>query len=394
MARVTLRKGRVRPVWAGHPWVFAQAIARVDGAPAPGDAVEVRDPEGHFLGRGFWSPKSAIPVRIVTRDPQEPLDEGAIVRRVERAAALRRQLGLPREGTDGYRLIHAEGDGLPGLIADVYREAAVIQLGTHGMKRYEDIIAHAVGRVSGAKTVLEVASRRAQEREGLSVEPRVIRGPDRKRLEFTERGFSYAIEIELAQKTGFYFDQRENRARIEGLARGRRVLDLYSYVGAFGLAAARGGAEIVDAWDSSAPVIAEGASIAYANGLGDKVRFAKGDARRVMQKLAQDGERYDMVILDPPKLAPTAKHLAKARKAYQRLNASAMALVNEGGVLATCSCSAAMTEPELLRMVALAAKDARREATLLAVGHQGMDHPTLPAFPEGRYLDCAFVRLT
>ena len=172
------------------------------------------------------------------------------------------------------------------------------------------------------------------------------------------------------------------------------MLDLYSYVGAFGLAAARGGAEIVDAWDSSAPVIAEGASIAYANGLGDKVRFAKGDARRVMQKLSQDGERYDMVILDPPKLAPTAKHLAKARKAYQRLNASAMALVNEGGVLATCSCSAAMTEPELLRMVALAAKDARREATLLAVGHQGMDHPTLPAFPEGRYLDCAFVRLT
>jgi len=394
MARVTLRKGRVRPVWAGHPWVFAQAIARVDGAPAPGDAVEVRDPEGNFLGRGFWSPKSAIPVRLVTRDPAEALDEGAIVRRIEAAGALRQQLGLPREGTDGYRLVHAEGDGLPGLIADVYRDVAVMQLGTHGVKRFEDVIAHAVGRVSGARTVIEVPSRRAQEREGLDVEPRTLRGPAAKRLAFSERGFEYGVEIELAQKTGFYFDQRENRARVEGLARGRRVLDLYSYVGAFGLAAARGGAEFVDAWDSSAAVVAEGAAIAHANGLGEKVRFAKGDVRRVIQKLAQDGERYDMVILDPPKLAPTAKHLAKAKKAYRRLNANAMALVTRGGILATCSCSAAMTEPDLLRAVALAAKDARREVSLLAVGHQGMDHPTPVAFPEGRYLDCAFVRVS
>lgn len=393
MAKVTLRAGRVQPVWAGHPWVFAQAVDRVDGAPAAGDAVEVVDPKGKLLGRGFWSPSSAIPVRIVTRSPDEPLELPALTSRVETAVEMRRrELGLPSADTDGLRLIHAEGDGLPGLIVDVYRDVAVVQLLTIGMKRREDALFAAIARAANAKTVMEVPGGRAQRTEGIEVEPRVVRGPAIEKLRFRERGFEYEIPLSLAQKTGFYFDQRDNRALVERLARGRRVLDLYSYVGPFSLAAARGGAREVHAFDSSAAVIAEGASIAHANGHGEQIRFARADVRRILAQLVQDGERFDLAIVDPPKLAPSVRHLSRAQAAYRRLNARALEVLEPGGVLLTCSCSGALRHEDMLRVLALAARDAARETTLLHLGQQGMDHPVPIAFPEGRYLKAALVR--
>jgi 23S rRNA (cytosine1962-C5)-methyltransferase len=393
MSRVTLRTGRVQPVWAGHPWVFAQAIERVDGAPAPGDAVEVLDPKGNHLGRGFWSPRSAIPVRIVTRRADEALDEGCLVRRIEAAARHRRELGLPSEETDGFRLIHAEGDGLPGLIADVFRDVAVVQLLTIGMKRREDALFAAIARVTGARTVVEVPGGRAQQLEGIEIaEARVARGPAIDALRFRERGLEYAIPPTLGQKTGFYFDQRDNRALVERLASGKRVLDLYSYVGAFGLAAARGGAREVLAFDSSASVVAEGARIAAANGLADRLRFAKGDVKNVLGALLEEGQRFDLVMVDPPKLAPTARHLTRAQGAYRKLNTRALTLLERGGLLVSSSCSSAMRPEDFLRTLALAGRDAAREVTVLYVGQQGMDHPVPAAFPEGRYLKCAILR--
>ncbi len=394
MSRVILRAGRVQPVWAGHPWVFAQAVQRVDGAPAPGDVVEVLDPKGKHLGRGFWSPGSSIPVRIITRREDQSLDEACLAHRIEAAAAHRRELGLPGEATDGYRLIHAEGDGLPGLIVDVFGDVAVIQLLTIGMKRREGAIFGAVARTTGARTLVEVPGGRAQKREGIEVEPRVVRGPDVDELRFSERGIEYAIPTSLTQKTGFYFDQRDNRALVEKLARGKRVLDLYSYVGAFSMAAARGGAREALAFDSSAAVIAQGASIAHANGLGDRVRFARGDVRHVLGKLLEERERFDLVIVDPPKLAPTVRHLARAQTAYRRLNARALEVLERGGILVSCSCSGALRADDLLRTLSLAARDAARDVTLLHMGQQGLDHPTPAAFPEGRYLKCAVLRAT
>lgn len=392
MSRAILRAGRVQPVWAGHPWVFAQAIERVEGAPGPGDVIEVVDGKGNHLGRGFWSPGSAIPIRIVTRRPDEALDEAALARRIDAAAALRRELGLPSADTDGYRLVHAEGDGLPGLIVDVYRDVAVAQLLTIGMKRREEALFAAIARATGAKTVLEVPGGRAQASEGIEVRPRVVRGPGTTTLRFRERGFEYEIPLALAQKTGFYFDQRDNRAQVERLARGKRVLDLYSYVGAFALGAARGGASEVLAFDSSAAVVAEGASIAARNGLGERVRFARGDAKNVLGQLIAERRRFDLVIVDPPKLAPTVRHLARAQAAYRRLNARALEVLERGGILVSCSCSAALRPDDLLRVIALAARDAAREVTLLAMGQQGVDHPVPVAFPEGRYLKCAVAR--
>jgi 23S rRNA (cytosine1962-C5)-methyltransferase len=389
-ARLVLKPGHVKPVWAGHPWVYAQAIASVDGSPAAGDVVEVADSQGHRLGRGFWSPGSAIPVRLVTRG-DEALDEDALARRIAAACALRARLTLPDEATDGFRLVHAEGDSLPGLIVDRYGDSACVQLLTIGMKRREEAIFDALAALPGIARVLEVPGGDGQRKEGIDAALRVVRGPVVEELAFRERGLAYRVPLALLQKTGFYFDQRENRARVETLARGARVLDACTYLGAFALAAARGGATSVVAVDRAAPLLAHAEALAVTNGLGGRIAWRQADVRRDLAAFAAAGERYELVVLDPPKLAPTSRHLEQARPAYEGLNAAALRLVAAGGILATCSCSAAMGAEELLRTVAIAARRAQREVRLLALGHQAPDHPTPPAFPEGRYLTCAFL---
>ena len=392
-AKIRLRSGHVQPVWAGHPWVFAQAIERVEGAPAAGDVVSVVDARGNVLGRGYWSPDSAIPVRILSRDSDEALDTAFLGRRLEEAAAWRKAwLRLPGDETTGYRLVHAEGDGLAGLIVDVFGSAASVQLLTLGMKRREADVFAEVARVTGAKTIIEVASERTQRLEGFEAQTQIVRGPSIDTLRFRERGFDFELPLSASQKTGFYFDQRENRGRFEGLVRGKRVLDAFSYVGAFSLAAARGGAAKVTAIDASAAAIGAGAVIAQHARLSDRIDFVRADVKRALPELVQRGEKFDVVLVDPPKLAPTARHLDQGRKAYRRLNATAIKLLEPGGLLVSCSCSAAIRPGEFLRVVGMAARDAGRDVTLVHLGEQGPDHPVPASFPEGRYLKCAFLR--
>ncbi|HEV8239751.1 MAG TPA: class I SAM-dependent rRNA methyltransferase [Thermoanaerobaculia bacterium] len=395
-ARVFLEPGHVKPVWAGHPWVYAQAIAHVEGSPTAGDVVEVRDRQGNLLGRGFWSPGSAIPVRLVTRDADETLDEAALARRIAAAVVLReRVLGLPStapaHGTDGFRLVHSEGDDLPGVVADRYGDTVCVQLLTAGMKRREEAIFDAFAALPGIHRVVEVPGGEGQKREGIATTLRTVRGEPADALAFRERGFAFEVPLALMQKTGYYFDQRENRARVEALARDARVLDVCTYLGGFALAAARGGAASVVGVDRAAPLLQAAAAVAARNGIGDRITWRQGDARRDLAAWAAAGERWDLVVLDPPKLAPTAKHLQQALTAYEGLNAAALRLVAPGGVLATCSCSAAFGPEELLRVVAASARRAHRQTRLLAMGHQAADHPTPPAFAQGRYLTCAFV---
>lgn len=393
VATVTLARGRVQPVWAGHPWVFAQAIAGVDGAPAPGDVVDVVDGDGRHHGRGYWSPRSAIPVRIATRDPHDPLDGASIGRRLEQAKALRRRVGLPSAETTGYRLVHSEGDGLPGLIVDILGSVASVQLLTIGMKLREDDVFAQVARVAGVETVMEIANEKAAMKEGFAAETRVVRGPASAAIEFRERGISFELTADITQKTGFYFDQRDNRAVVESIAEGLRVLDLYSFIGAFALSAARGGATTVTAVDSSAPAVATGARMAHRHGLAGRITFERADVRDEMERLHRRHEQFDVVVLDPPKLAPSAKHLDRARGAYRKLNAQAIRLVAPGGYLMSCSCSAAMQPDDFLRTVTLGGRDAGRDLVFLRAGEQGMDHPTLAAFPEGRYLKSHLFRV-
>ena len=237
MGEVVLAKGRVRPVWAGHPWVFAQAVKTLRGAPAPGDPVRVLDDSGRFLGSGFWSPASALVVRIASRTDGEALDQGWLARRIDAAATLRRSLGFPSTRDTGYRLINAEGDSLPGLIVDVYGDTATVLFGTIGMWRLaEDVYAH-VQRVTGAKRVIALAADRKAHEEFTQAHE-LVRGEESDALRFVERGLSIEIPNTITQKTGYYFDQREQRARVEQLALGRDVLDAFAFIGSFGLAAA------------------------------------------------------------------------------------------------------------------------------------------------------------
>lgn len=390
---VTLKPGHIQPIWAGHPWVYAQAIASVRGGARPGDEVAVVDPEGKFLGRGFYTPRSAIPVRLLTRSPDERIDGAFFRRRLQRALALRHALHLPSAETSAFRLVHSEGDELPGLIVDRFGDAAVIQFTTLGMKLREGLLIEALEATLPLPCIIDRTPAEAARLEGFEPGSGVLRGPETTPpLRFSERGFRYELPPELAQKTGFYLDQRALRARVEQLARGRRVLDAFCFVGSFALAAARGGASEVSAVDESGVAIDIGATVARANGLGDKIQFAREDARNALQRAARDGG-YDLVLCDPPKLAPTRAARDEALVAYRKLAALGCRATKPGGLLVLSSCSAAVSSDALVRALALGAASANRTAVVLERGFQGADHPVPAAFSEGLYLKSVLARI-
>lgn len=392
MAKVRIRAGHVRPLWAGHPWVYAQAVAKVEGTPNAGDVVQVVDPQDKWLGAGFYSPDSALVVRILSRMEGQAIDASFFRERIASAAELRKGwLDLPRADTTGYRLVHAEGDSLPGLIVDIYGATATVQLLTAGMKQRETQVFEALRELAGVRSIIEMPSREHQDHEGFKVEPRVAYGEAVDDLRFHERGFEYSLPFAGAQKTGFYFDQRENRARFETLCSGRRVLDACSYVGAFALAAARGGAREVLAIDRSDWALSLAQRGIERAGFSDRVRCRRRELKQALPELASAGERFDVVVLDPPKLAHNTRQLEKARSMYRLWNHQALGLCEPGALLVSCSCSGAMQPHDFVRTLALAAADAGREITLLALGEQAPDHPTPAAFSEGRYLKAAFV---
>lgn len=384
--KVTLKPGHVQPVWMGHPWVYAQAIDRIEGGATAGDEVSVHDPRGNLLGRGFYSPGSAIPVRLLSRDAETHLDAAFFRARIEQATALRASLGLPSAHTTGFRLVHAEGDGLPGLVVDRYGDALAVQVGTVGMKQREAVIHEALWSVARPRVIVDRTSAQTAKTEGFTPAGGVVRstpGTELAAFEIVERDLRFQLPLELGQKTGFYFDQRQLRARVEMLAHGKRVLDAYCYVGAFAIAAARGGATEVVAVDESALAVEVGAECARANGVGDKVRFAKQDARHA---LAEAHGAFDLVVLDPPRLAPTRGAREQALVAYAKLAENGCRATRPGGILVLCSCSAAVDLGALTRALAQGATRANLRATVLERWFQGADHPVPAAFGEGLYL--------
>jgi len=383
MPIVRLKPGHVQPVWMGHPWVYAQAVDRVEGGATAGDEVSVVDPRGNLLGRGFYSPGSAIPVRLLVRDEKTRLDASFFHARLERAVALRASLGLPSEQTTGFRLIHAEGDGLPGLVVDRYGDVLAVQVGTIGMKQREALVHEALWTLLRPRAIVDRTSAQTAKTEGFVPASGVVRGEEVRAFEIVERGLKFHLPLELGQKTGFYFDQRSLRARVEQLAHGRRVLDAYSFVGAFALAAARGGAREVVAVDESALAIEVGAECAAANGLADRVKFTKDDARRA---LTEAKGTFDLVIADPPRLAPNRGARDQALIAYAKLAENACRAVRPGGIVILCSCSAAVDLQALTRALAQGATRANVEANVLERWFQGADHPVPSAFGEGLYL--------
>ncbi len=382
----------MQPVWAGHPWVYAQAVASVTGA-RPGDLISVVDPKGNFLGRGFYSPASAIATRILTRREDVAIDGAFFEARIRAALALRRRLHLPSADTTAFRLVHAEGDGLPGLVVDLFEDVAVLQLGTLGMKQREGLVLEALQAAVAPRAILDRTSPEIARREGFVVGETALRGADVETLRFRERGFGFALPRALSQKTGFYFDQRPLRARVEQLSRGLRVVDAYSFVGTFALAAARGGAAKVTAIDESAVALAAGAEIARQNGVADRVDFVRKDARRALDELGAAGGA-ELVVCDPPKLAPSRGARDGALGAYRKLAALAASATVPDGLLVFCSCSGAVGMDALTRAVALGGRDAGREIVILERHFQGADHPVPAAFPEGLYLKSVIARVS
>ncbi|HMJ57145.1 MAG TPA: class I SAM-dependent rRNA methyltransferase [Polyangiaceae bacterium] len=386
MATVVLKAGHIQPVWAGHPWVYAQAVQRIEGGAVAGDEVVVADPRGNYIGRGFYSPGSAIPVRILLRDRETATDVAFFRSRLQRAVQRRRLFGLPSAETSATRIVNSEGDDLPGLVVDAFGEVVVVQIGTVGMKRRELVIFDAIEEVLAPRAIVDRTSAQTARTEKFTPGQGVVRGDTGlSSLSFVERGLRFELPLTLAQKTGFYLDQRPMRGRIEQLAHGRRVLDAYSYIGAFAMAAARGGATEVLAVDESALALEIGAECARSNGLIERIRYVRGDARERMNLAGREGG-FDLVLCDPPKFAPTRGARAGALGAYQKLAQAACRATRPGGLLLLSSCSAAVGLDALTRALAIGAREVNVRATVLERFFQGFDHPVLAAFPEGLYL--------
>jgi len=391
LATVRLKPGHVQPVWAGHPWVYAQAIDRVEGGATRGDEVRVVDPRGNFLGRGLYSPGSAIPVRLLVRDETSAIDTALFRGKLERALAARLRLGIgTSDETTGYRIVHAEGDGIPGLIVDRFGDVLVAQILTVGMKQREAMIFEALTQVFTPRAIIDRTPPGAAKAEGFTEGKGVVRGEAPGAITFKERGIQWSLSADVGQKTGFYFDQRDLRGRVEALAKGKRVLDAYSYIGAFGIGAARGGASEVVCVDESAAAVEVGAEQARLNGVQDIVSFQRGDARRTMQDAKAS---FDLTVVDPPRLAPTRGAREQALVMYAKLAELGCRATKPDGLVVLCSCSSAVDLFALTRALATGAVRANVHATVVERTFQGADHPVPAAFGEGLYLKAIVARV-
>ncbi len=391
MAIVFLKRGRANPLWQGHPWVYSGAIAREEGSYQPGDVVDVADAEGRFIGRGFVNPRSQIRVRMVTQR-DEAVDAALIARRVQEARGLRERLGFPSADTNAFRLVNSEGDALPGVVVDVYGDVCAVQFTALGMKKREVELYDALEELLRPKAIVEVSAGGFAQVEGFASASRTVRGDEAaaRLVRCRENGLTLEVDPIHGQKTGMFLDQRENRRTLRTLAKGARVLDVYTYAGGFALNALAGGAAHATCVDASGRALERVREHAQLNGF-DAIETIEADAFRFLETVRP--RSFDIVVLDPPKFARARKDLEAALKGYQRLNTLGMTACSEGALLATCSCSQLVDEESFERMVAAAAKDAGRRVQLLQIASQGPDHAVPPAFPEGRYLKFLLCRI-
>jgi 23S rRNA (cytosine1962-C5)-methyltransferase len=391
---VRLREGRERTVERRHPWIFSGGIDTVHGSPQPGDTVVVESADGTALGVGAYSPASQIRVRMWSSDPSTVVDEAFIAERVTAAAQRRAHLLDPASPvpTDGARLVFSEADGLPGLVADRYGDTVVVQCTSVGADRWRDTIADALAALPGVTSVYERSDAEVRDREELPPRIGVLRGPaPSPDLVVHEGHWRFAVDAAGGHKTGFYLDQRNARAAITRWADGARVLNVFSYTGAFSVVAAGSGAASVLSIDSSGPALEVARRNGDLNGL-DVGEVMEADAFTALRGLRDRARQYDLIALDPPKLAANERQLDRATRAYKDLNLLAIKLLAPGGVLLTFSCSGAMSAELFQKVVAGAAHDAKRTVRIIDRLAQPEDHPVPLAFPEAEYLKGLVLR--
>lgn len=387
MADIILLPGKEKRVWTGHPWIFRSDIARAKGDPQPGDTVRVTASNGRFLAMAAYNPASQIALRILSHK-DETIDEAFIRDRVHRAVEYRRRFA----DLKSCRLIFAESDGLPAVIVDSFGDVLVMQCLCLGMERYKEIICDALMDEVHPQGIYERGDVPVRELEGLSQVTGVLRGtvPDRVLME--ENGVKFWVDVKQGQKTGFFLDQKENRAAIAPFVKGARVLDCFTHTGSFALHAAKFGAAEVTGVDISEFACDFARENAALNGF-DNVQFVAANAFDYLKEQCAAGEQYDVVILDPPAFTKTRAAVEAAARGYKEINLRGMKLVKNGGYLITCSCSQHMLPGQFKDVVLSAARDARVNLFQVEYRTQGRDHPILPAAPETQYLKCGIFRV-
>lgn len=373
----------------GHPWVYAEDVARQD---ARGDVVRVVDGRGAMLGTALWAAGARLPLRLVSRK-EVTFDAALVEARVRAADELRRRL-VP--SADAYRVVHAEADGLPGLVVDRYGDVCVVQTAARAMDAREAEIADVVARVCGARLVVARDDSSARDFEGLPRRRAILidrRGDGDTRVRYHDAGSEFEVDVMTDGKTGGFLDQAENHARAaEYVPAGAEALDAFAYHGGFALALARGGARSVLALDEAAPAVERARKNAAANGLG-QVTVEQANAFDRLRALEGEGRSFDVVVVDPPALAKRKSAFGAAERAYKELNLRALRLARPGGIVVTCSCSGKLGPERFGAIVEDAARDAGRPVQLLERRGAGRDHPTLLGVPETEYLKCWILRV-
>jgi 23S rRNA (cytosine1962-C5)-methyltransferase len=381
---VRLLPGHDKRVALGHPWVYSNEVAMDAAAKAlpPGTLVSLVTGNGKHLGVATFNPHTLIAARILHREYTMLIDDGFFVARLERALALRRRL----YDAPYYRLVHAEADGLPGIILDRFGDVLSCQINTAGMARLEDALLAAMRKVLEPRAIVLRNDTAARALEGLVGEERVAFGALEPPIEITENGARFLIDPLAGQKTGWFYDQRENRRFVSRFAAGARVLDLYCFAGGFGVQAALAGADQVLAIDSSAAALDWAAASAKLNGVDARCRFARGEVFAELERLHAEGERFDLVIADPPAFARSKKDVGPALRGYRKLARLTATLVSKGGALFMASCSHQVEPDAFAEEVRRGIHDAQREGRVIASTGAAPDHPVHPFLPESAYL--------
>ncbi len=385
MKSIRLREGKERSLLKRHPWVFAGSVDR--GGGDSGETVRVESSDGRFLAWAAYSARSQIRLRAWSFDEAERIDDAFFARRVATAVALRARMAIQ---SDGVRLIHGEADALPGLIVDRYADTLVAQFLSAGSERWKPQIADALLAATGCTRLYERSDSGVRKLEGLAAVTGWLRGEGDTGVTIREHGWQLTLDVEAGHKTGFYLDQRDNRARFAQWVKQfgtERVLNCYCYTGGFSVAALAGGAAQVTGVDSSAPALERARANVALNGFeASRTGFVDADVNAYLRAQLEAGASFDAIVLDPPKFAPTAAHAERAARAYKDINRLALKLLAPGGLLLTFSCSGGVGAELFHKIVAGAGIDAGVDAALIARLEAACDHPTTLWFPEGEYL--------
>lgn len=388
MVKCYLRRTRESRVRSGHPWVFLSDIERTEGSFTPGDVAEVRSVNNTFLGRAFFNPRSQIALRMLTRH-DEPIDGDFFLRRIREAWAWRTRLC----DVNSCRAVFAESDFLPALIVDKFGDVLAVQSLCAGLEPWKGILTEILVEVIKPRGIYERSDVPVRRLEGLEQCTGLLYGQVPDRVAMLENGITFSVDVKKGQKTGFFLDQKENRAAIAPLCPGARVLDCFCHNGPFSLHAAKYGARSVLGVDISEDALAVARENARANGLEDAVSFEAYNCFDHLRELTDRQELFDLVILDPPAFTKTRSNLPGALRGYKEINLRGLKLTRPGGFLVTCSCSQHVKTQDFIDMLNQAARDARRKLRMVEQRTQGRDHPILPASPETRYLKCLIVQV-